>query len=1042
MNRKRLLLLAFFVCICTLANAQIRNLSGTVRDADDGHPLPGVSVRQHNGSKAVPSDHNGRFVITVPIGATLEFYAIGYDPQQITVGQQDSLIIRLKNKEKQLGEVVITAYGNTRKQAFTGTAAVISNEKFKDLQVSTITGVLQGNASGVLAVNTSGQPGENPTIRIRGIGSFNASNDPLILLDGSPYSGSINSINPADVETITVLKDASSTSIYGSRAANGIIQVTTKKGKGKSHFELSGLTGFSRRAVKEYPTVSPAQYYEMTWEALRNDARDNPALLTQYNVPSAEAYASKQVAPRLVYNPFNVAQPVGLDGKVLPNAQLLWNDNWMDEMTRTGIRHDINMNVSGSDAANTIRYYLSGGYIQDQGIQKESDFKRYSGRVKVDATPIKWMQVGINSSLAYSNQNFPYQGNGGASNGIGFARTIAPIYPVYLRDPANGNFLLDGNGKKIFDYGNNSTTEGVLRPSAQYRPFNSGQNPSGTTSINPITNERLTANGNAYMGLNLFKGLTFRSQYSIDYNQVDNNVFWNPFYGDGTTSGGLSYRSITLLYAQNFSNAFTYDQTFGEHHINLVAGMEAFRQVTETTSSQRTGFTYAYPTQPSYGTTSTAEGIKNKFRLQSYFARAAYDLADKYHLSLSIRRDGATRFAKDARWGLFYAAGASWNLNKEVFMEDIAWLNQLKLKASYGTSGNQSLPGSFPYLGTYSAGANMGSASGIIINTVSNPNLSWETQKQLDLGVEFSILKDRVSGSFVYFNRKSANLLFDRPLPNSTGINAISDNIGGVKNYGFEIELNTVNIQNGKLEWRTSFNVTKLKNVITEIAPGTTQIVGGSWYEWYIQEYAGVDPADGKPMWYKDDAANAGSKTTTKKYSEATRYRLANRLSDYTGGITNTLRYGNFDFTVLATFALGGKYYDGNYASLMGGMISPGTNANVDILNRWQSPDNPGDGKTPRLSTATDNANAASSRFLYDLSYMRIRNITLGYRFPERLLKRAFISNARVFADLQNAFTFFGGPKGADPEANINAQASNHNTTSSKIFSIGINVGL
>ncbi|WP_078671757.1 SusC/RagA family TonB-linked outer membrane protein [Chitinophaga eiseniae] len=1041
MKRKCLFMLAFLVCLCTGAIAQTKNISGTVRDADDGHPLAGVSVRQPGG-KAVPTDVQGRFTIAVTSGALLEFYAIGYEPQQVRTGAQDSIIVRLKNKDKQLNEVVITAYGATKKQAFTGTAAVISNEKFKDLQVSTVTGVLQGNASGVLAINSSGQPGENPTIRIRGIGSFNASNDPLILLDGTPYSGSINSINPGDVETITILKDASSTSIYGSRAANGIIQITTKRGKGKSHFEFSGLTGFSRRAVKEYPTLNASQYYEMAWEALRNDARDNPALLTQFNVPTPEAYASKQVVPRLVYNPFNVAAPVGENGKLDPNATMLWNDNWMDEMTRTGVRHDLNMNVSGSDPANTIRYYLSGGYIQDQGIQKESEFKRYSGRAKIDATPVKWLQVGVNSSLAYSSQNYPYQGNAAASNGIGFARTIAPIYPVYLRDWKTGDFLLDGAGNKVFDYGNNTTELGVLRPAAQNRLFNQGQNPSGTTSINPITYERLTANGNAYAGVDLFKGLSFRSQYSIDYNQVDNNTFWNPFYGDGTTSGGLSYRAVTLLYAQNFSNAFTYDNTFGQHHVNVVAGTEAFRRVSEVTSSQRTGFTYARPTQPSYGTTSTADGYKEVFRLQSYFARAAYDLADKYHLSLSVRTDGATRFAKDVRWGVFYAAGASWNLDKEQFMQNVDFLSQLKLKASYGTSGNQALPGSFPYLGTYSAGANVGSTPGSVINTVANPSLSWETQKQLDLGVEFGVLKDRIMGSFVYFDRKSADLLFNRPLPNSTGINSIADNVGGVKNTGFEIELNTVNIRTSKLEWRTSVNVTRLKNVITEAAPGTNQIVGGSWYEWFIQEYAGVDASDGKPMWYKDDPANAGHKVTTKKYSEATRYHLGNRLSDYTGGITNTLRYGQFDFTVLASFALGGKFYDADYAGLRNGMVNFGNNASTDIYKRWQSPENPGDGLTPKLSTTADNGSSVSSRFLYDLSYMRIRNITLGYRVPERLLKRAHISNARFFADLQNAFTLFGGPKGADPEAGINAATSGNNTTASKIFSIGINVGL
>lgn len=584
----------------------------------------------------------------------------------------------------------------------------------------------------------------------------------------------------------------------------------------------------------------------------------------------------------------------------------------------------------------------------------------------------------------------------------------------------------------------------MLRPTAQNRPFNPGQNPGGTTSINPITNERLTASGIAYAELDLLKDLTFRTQYSIDYNQTDNNVFWNPFYGDGTTFGGLSYRGITLLYAQNFANTVKFDKTLGVHHINFVGGMEVFRQRVESTTAQRSGFTFATPTQPSYGTVQTNSGDVEAYRLQSYFGRAGYDIDDKYHLSLSLRTDGSTRFADSSRWGVFYAAGVAWNLDREKFMSNIAWLSELKLKASYGTQGNQGLPGSFPYLGTYSADASIGAASGYVINTVGNGELTWETQKQLDLGIEFGIFNNRISGSFVYFRRESDKLLFDRPLPGSTGINLIADNTGGVKNYGFEVELNSVNVRGKNFEWRTSINITRLNNVITKPAPGTTQIKGGSWYDWFIQEYVGVDAADGLPMWYMDDPNNPGKRITTKNYNQATRYTIGNRLSDYTGGIFNSLRYKNFELNILASFALGGKIYDADYAGLMGGFNtgSLGGNSHVDIENRWQNANQPGDGMTPKLTTAAINATAASTRFIYDLTYMRIRNITLGYRIPEAALKKIMLSSARVFFDLQNAFTIFGGPKGTDPEAGLNAQTQYNNTTSNKTFAIGVNIGL
>jgi TonB-linked SusC/RagA family outer membrane protein len=675
----------------------------------------------------------------------------------------------------------------------------------------------------------------------------------------------------------------------------------------------------------------------------------------------------------------------------------------------------------------------------------ESDFKRYTGRAKLDITPVKWFRTGLNTSMAYSNQNYPYQGSGGGSDVLTFARRIGPIYTVYLRDRTTGDFILDANGDKIYDFGNNSPVLGVLRPAAETRLFTPGQNPAATTSLNPITNERMTASGIVYGELDLLSSLTFRSQYSVDYNNVDANLFWNPFYGDGTTSGGYSYRGLTNLFSQNFANTFTFKKTFGSiHDINVVAGMESVKQRSEGTTVSRTGFISTYSTQPSYGTVESGSGSVTASRMLGFFGRANYDVADKYHLSLSLRRDGTTRFADTSRWGTFYAVGVAWNLDKEKFMDNLGFLSELKLKASYGTQGNQFLPGSFPYLGVYQSGWNLGSASGVIVGSVNNGSLTWEKQKQLDIGLEFGVLNSRITGSFVYFRRTSDALLFSRPLSPSSGINSVNDNVGGVENYGYEIELNSTNIRKKDFEWRTTLNVTRLTNKITIPAPGTTQEKGTSWYDWFMQEYAGVDAADGLPMWYMDDAN--GKKITTKDYNLATRYHVGNRLPDYTGGITNFLKYKNFDLTVLASFAIGGKFYDGDYAGLMGAFNSStalGSNASTDILNRWQSPSNPGDGQTPKLTTASINATAFSTRFLYDLSYMRVRNITLGYKFPEGMLKPVFLSNARVFVDLQNAFTFFGGPKGSDPEAGgINAQSGSNNTTSNKVIAIGINIGL
>lgn len=1044
--KKLVPLLLLFFSVCCQVTAQNRTISGTVLD-EKGVPVVGASVMIKQSGSGTVTDERGKFSLSVPASLkTLMVSSVGYTPAELPLTAASSqYAINLQRSQEQIGEVIVTAYGSTRKKSFTGSAATITNEKFKDLQVSTITGVLQGNASGVLAVTATGQPGENPLIRVRGIGSINASADPLIVVDGAAYGGSINSLNPNDIESVTVLKDASSTAVYGSRAANGVIQITTKSGRGKTRFALSAVTGFSQRAVPEYKTLNANQFYELAWEALRNDALANPALLTTYSVPSAEAYASKVVTSRIIYNPFSVAEPVGTDGKIKSDARLLWNDSWMDALIRTGRRNDINGSVSGGDPSGT-RYFFSGGYINDQGIVGQSDFKRYTGRLKIDSKATNWLTIGMNTNIAYSSQNYPYQGNGGASAPLSFARNSAPVFPVYLRDKTTGSYVLDALGNRIYDFGNNLATGGI-RPAAEQRPYNPGQNPVGTTPINPNTFDRLTASGNAYGEASIMKGLNFRSQYAIDYFTSTNNLFWNPFYGDGTTTAGLSYRGIAVNTLQTFTNTLTYDRQFARlHHINLLAGHEAIRQKADTTGSQRTGFVFAFPTQPSYGSTSTATGTINRYRLESYFSRLNYDLTDKYHLSLSLRRDGSTRFAEAVRWGTFYSVGGAWNLGREGFLSGIGFLDDLKLKSSYGTAGNQALPGSFPYLGTYLAGANIGAANGVTYDNPANLALTWETQKQLDLGMEFSLLRSKLTGSFVYFNRVSDKLLYQQRLSPSTGFNGVQANTGAMKNYGYEIELNSINISRPDFEWRSSLNITRLTNVLTMLPKGSdvSLEVGRSFYNWFLREWAGIDLQDGRPMWYKNqvDASGKTTKVTTKLYSEATRYQVGNRLPDWTGGLSNTVRYKYFDLAVLAAFSIGGKIYDADYGNQMHSFYSAGLNANVDVLNRWQSVSKPGDGKTPLLRANTDlMSNSASTRFLYDATYMRIRNITVGYRMPEGLLRRMAATNARFFIDFQNPFTFFGGPTGLDPEAGLNANAALNQTTTNKTLSAGISIG-
>ncbi|MVZ67354.1 SusC/RagA family TonB-linked outer membrane protein [Sphingobacterium sp. DK4209] len=1042
MNKRLLTCVVLSVFAGNYAFGQSKIINGRILDKQNNSPISGVTVRNATQNLSTQTDANGNFSIKANNGDQIETTFIGYAFQFVKWDGKSTLSLALEKNDAQIDEVIVTGYGNTNKKAFTGSASVIDRDKMKDLQSTSISDVLQGNASGVLAIGTTGQPGEDAQIRIRGIGSYNASSAPLILLDGAPYNGSLNSINPSDIESMTVLKDASSTSIYGSRAANGIINIVTRKGKGKPRFDVNMITGVSSRAVKEYETVDERQYYELTWLAYRNDAKVDPSLLATQQVATVEDYATKLTLNNLRYNPFDIAQPFDANGKILSNAKLRWSESWMDEMIHNGIRQDINASISGADAEDKTNYFIGGGYLKDEGIVKKSNFIRYTGRVNLSSKITDWFEVGANSTFAKSDQNYPSQGTAYASDAMYFARGIAPIYPVHLVDFTTGEFIKDANGNLIYDFGNNTAVLGELRDSRYRRTFGEGQNVAATADLNPISNSRTTATGLAYANIKFHRTLSFKTLYNMNYNSVQQDQFWNPFYGDGTTTNGYSYRGITNLLTQNFTNTLTYDNHFNDvHHLNIVGGMESYKYKAQFLSGERTGYTFSNPTELDYGTTQSSNGNTNENRLESYFARMSYDYGEKYHFTGSLRRDGSTRFHKDHRWGTFYAVGASWNIDQEDFLKDVTYLSMLKPKISYGTSGNQALPGSFPYLGTYSAGANVGPASGSIINTLSNPLLSWEKTSQLDVGIDYGFLNDRITGSFTYFDRRSNNLLFERPMPTSSGVGSIADNVGGVKNHGFEFDISTTNIKRADFTWSTSFNITKLNNTITEAAPGTQQVVGNSWYNYYIRDFIGVDPADGAAMWYKDDAN--GNKVSTKNYNEATYYHMGNRLQDFTGGLSSMLKYKNIDFSILASFGIGGDYYDSNYQSLMNGIRGLGGNASVDVAKSWMDEGNKGDGNTPLLITQQNYGNSSSTRFFYDHTFVRVRNITVGYNFSPTLMEKAKLRSARIYFSAQNPFTFFpDAPRGADPDAGLNAQASNNNTTANKFISFGINVGI
>ena len=1036
--KKRLFLLFTLLLIAGVSFAQTK-VTGRVTSSEDGSPVI-VTVSVKGTTTGSYTDVDGRYSITVPNSQSiLVFGGIGYSSVEIQVNGRSIVDVSIKPDAVSLDEVVLTAYGPQTKKAFTGTASTVKANEIQNLKISSVSKALQGLASGVMVVNTNGQPGENATIRVRGIGSFSGSSDPLIVLDGVIYNGNLNTINPNDLESFTVLKDANSTALYGSRAANGVIMITTKMGMpGKTKISASASYGISTRAVKDYQYLDNKDYLELMWERMYKD-NVRSGLVTD---EAARNLATTQLTATTVYNPYNVNNPIGTDGKLVSGAVLLYQENWEKALFQTGKRSEYNIQASGGSERN--RFMISGGYLDDEGLVKMSKFNRYSIRGKIDGGVGNWLKVGLNMGLSYSKQNYPTQGGSSIRNSILFVRSVASIYPAYVR-AKDGSFILDDAGDKIPDYGRNTVW-------GSDRPVFAGSNPLGTFTHDDISSSRFMSNNSAFIEAKPIKDLTFRSTIGVDYYLLSGRQYYNNLIGDGTAYGGRSQRERTTTSTIIWTNTLTYDKTFGDHHVNGLVGSESYDFQTDYLAAEKRGFDFA-DQELDYGANLiTASSNRTASRNFRYLARANYDYSNRYHFSASVTYDGTSRFHSASRWGTFWSVGGGWNVANEKFMQTTSsYINILKLRASYGTSGNQNL-GYFPYLATYASGWNILGSLGSTVSTLGNNNLTWEKQEQLDLGVDFALFSNRLSGSFTYYNRKSKDLLMARPLPISAGITSYNDNIGKVQNSGYEIDMKGILLNTKDLTWDLGFNITLQKNKVTELpleqikgfnTENSKRVeIGHSIYTWYLQDYAGVDPTDGKPMWYKDildvDGKVTG-KETTKTYSAATRYMVGDALPSMIGGFNTNFNWKGLSLNIIASFALGGKVLDTDKAGLMSLFSNDrtGYQASVDALNRWQKPGDITD--VPYLAGASQNFGSASTYWLKKGDYLRIRSITLSYNLATiKSVRKLGFGAVKVYVSADNPITIFGA-EGLDPEQGLAGITSN-TSSSMKVLSFGLNL--
>ena len=1031
--KKNLRLFLFFCVTLTFqALAQEKALTGKVI-GDDGTSLPGVAITIKGTTKGTNTDADGNFRISVPSNARLVFSYVGYTTQEVAVGNQTSLKISLETSSETLSEVVVTTFGTAKKTSFTGSAATIGADKIGPRPITNIGQALAGVSAVVQATAGSGQPGTAPAIRIRGFGSISSSNDPLYVVDGVPYSASIANLNSDDIETITVLKDAASTALYGARAANGVVMVTTKKGaKGKNNISVKFTKGLNSRGIQEYERVGASDYYPLMWEANRNNFAYRVA--NPIAIATASTNATNNLGSIVGYNIYNVPfnQLVSNDGKLNPNATSLYTAddlNWEKPLVRQGERDEININFSGSSEKSD--YFLSLSYLKDKGFLIRSDYDRYTARLNVNNQIKSWFKVGTNLSTTIIKSNqADADGNTSFVNPFFFSRGMAPIYPVYAFDPANpGTFLTNEDGSKRYDFGNLSAL------GLPNRPQNGGRHSLAETVLNQNFFRRNVVGGRGYAEISFLKDFKFTNNLGVDITNVNNIVYGNPIVGDGAPAGRANhiFENVT---SYNLSQLLNYNKSLGSHSIGVLLGHENYNETDNRLNGSRSGQILDGNVELlNFTTTTNLDSRRRDRRVEGYFSRINYDFNEKYFASFSARRDGSSKFYKDTRWGTFYSVSAAWRLDQEAFIKELTFISNLKLRGSYGQTGNDGDISRYAWQPLYDLGANNATEAGILQSSLGNRELEWESSNAFDLALEFGLLKNRINGTIEYFDRRSSNLIFDVPLPLSAGIISQTRNIGTMFNKGVELELDIALVRSKDFSWNINLNATKLKNQITKMPDASKEIVSGSkklkegqsLFDFWLREYKGVNTTTGVAEYRAINFVAANSRITetgdtlTNVVSNA-RFRYnGSSIPLVSGAITNTIKYKGLSLSALAIYQIGGKTYDGAYASLMGAGYNNAKH--LDILNRWQ---NPGDiTNVPRMDAGrTVDFDAASDRWLIDASYLNVRTVTLAYTIPSKAAKRVFLENAQVYASAEN-FVILSRRKGMNVQQNFDGVTSN-----------------
>ncbi|WP_437361951.1 SusC/RagA family TonB-linked outer membrane protein [Olivibacter jilunii] len=993
-----------------VVHAQERRISGTVTTAS-GEPLPGVSVIVSGTTTGTQTNSSGAYSLSVPANAgSLTFSYIGYKSNTISIGAENTINVALELASAELSEIVVTGYSTTSKLKSTISSSVVNADALNNITLPDVNQMLQGNAAGVTASANSGQPGSRTEVRIRGIGSISASSSPLYVLDGvimtngdltqnTPTQDVISSLNPSDIENITVLKDAAATAIYGARGANGVIVITTKTGKsGKSNITLNAKYGGGNIAGKI-------------------DLMNSSQLLSyQRDLMRAAGMSEEEVLSRR------------------PDFLQETNTNWYDMAFQSTKNQTYNLSASGGN--DKTQYFGSGEYFDQEGGLVGSHFKRYGVRLNVDHKLSDKFDLSFKLNGSYTDQRSAGAGNSYAS----------PILQMFFNTPYVPAYNTDGSLSDGFTSGQPGTAgyQPFGSIPSTYRPTLIGGNFLHTVENDYNFNNNLYNSFNGAFGWNIVDGLRLVVRGNAEIINIEERVWWDPTGYNGRNYNGLlqnsNVKNINLLSNQ----LLTYNKSFnGEHNLNVLLGNEFQKNDYRWTYMAEQGFASSDLQQPGVSASPlSVDGNREEFAFHSIFLNANYDYKSKYFIGGSLRRDGSSRFPEDSRYGTFYSGSVAWLMSEENFFENVHWVNNLKLRSSYGRMGNADFlftNRNYPYAALYGFNVVYNDETAAIATQVANPGFTWEKTKMFDIGIDFNLFNGYLNGSVEFYDKRSEALILQAPLSGTTGFSTINSNVGSILNQGWEVTLGSTPVKTSNFNWTIDGNFATLKNRVLSLvgdAPITPTSnsnqrieVGHSIGSWYMQEWAGVNPETGAPQWYNADG------NITSNYAEATRRYVGTALPKISGGLTNRFQYKNIDLSFLISFSAGNKVLNNTRRYWENDGNTPNYNAGVDATDRWQQPGDISD-KPKAVWNNNSLSNSVSTRYLESLDYVRLRNVSLGYNLPKSVINKISASQIRVYAQAENLITLTGY-KGFDPDVNT-APLAPTSTTSSAVSNSGI----